>query len=263
MQFQTIPAEDGALLQKPQTNIRRVIVAAAALSFALGAVAAAATDGGTIIQDGAGGDSIERKGHMDLHGSKTNIENVHITHISSGKCLTANGEDNLELAKCGTGNGKGHHSKQRFNYEYKSGSGRIQYRDGQDYDKVVSVCIWGGWDADTTDCDVILWWDDDDETGENVHWDTSTKQIKAPNSDGKDLCMTKVNSQKVLWKPCGKPYSSDSQKWQIGDAPSPSGGACNKFCPSGKDSECSWFGGANSCTKCDTTPGTRFQCVAP
>ena len=49
----------------------------------------------------------------------------------------------------------------------------------------------------------------------------------------------------------------------VADAPSPSGGACNKYCPSGKDSECSWFGGANSCTKCDTTPGTRFQCVAP
>ena len=248
-EFETIPAEENSLLAKPKTGLRRVIVAAAALSFVVGAVAATAV-GGTSTANA-----------MNL--SKTNIENVHITQISSGKCLTANGEDNLELAKCGTGNGKGHHSKQRFNYEYKSGSGRIQYRDGQDYDKVVSVCIWGGWDADTTDCDVILWWDDDDETGENVHWDTSTKQIKAPNSDGKDLCMTKVNSQKVLWKPCGKPYSSASQKWQIGDAPSPSGGACNKFCPSGKDSECSWFGGANSCTKCDTTPGTRFQCVAP
>ena len=120
---------------------------------------------------------------------------------------------NLELAKCGTGNGK--HSSVQVRLR------RIQYRDGQDYDKVVSVCIWGGWDADTTDCDVILWWDDDDETGENVHWDTfaDTKQIKAPNNDGKDLCMTKVNSQKVLWKPCGKPYSSASQKWQIGDAP--------------------------------------------
>ena len=87
--FQTIPAEEGALLQKPKASIRRVIVAAAALSFALGAVAAAANDGGIIVPDGAGGDSIERKGHMDLHGSKTNIENVHITHISSGKCLTA------------------------------------------------------------------------------------------------------------------------------------------------------------------------------
>ena len=37
MQFQTIPAEEGALLEKPK-RIRRVIVAAAALSFALGAV---------------------------------------------------------------------------------------------------------------------------------------------------------------------------------------------------------------------------------
>ena len=40
-------------------------------------------------------------------------------------------------------------------------------------------------------------------------------------------------------------------------------GACNKACPSGKDSECSWLGGDNSCTKCDTTSGTRFTCVAP
>ena len=40
-------------------------------------------------------------------------------------------------------------------------------------------------------------------------------------------------------------------------------GACNKACPSGKDSECSWLGGDNSCTKCDTTSGTQFTCVAP
>ncbi len=129
-EFETIPAEENSLLAKPKTGLRRVIVAAAALSFALGSIAATAV-------------STSTPGAMDL-SSKTNIENVHITHISSGKCLTVHDEDNLELAKCGTGNGKGHHSKQRFNYEYKSGSGRIQYRDGQDYDKVVSVCIWGG-----------------------------------------------------------------------------------------------------------------------
>ena len=53
-------------------------------------------------------------------------------------------------------------------------------------------------------------------------------------------------------------------KVKLVGAPSPSGGgACNKACPSGRDSECSWLGGANSCTKCDTTPGTRFTCVAP
>ena len=42
-------------------------------------------------------------------------------------------------------------------------------------------------------------------------------------------------------------------------------GVCQnwKACPSGKDSECSWLGGDNSCTKCDTTSGTRFTCVAP
>ena len=44
--FQTIPAEEGALLQKPKASIRRVIVCAAALSFVLGAAAAAAIDGG-------------------------------------------------------------------------------------------------------------------------------------------------------------------------------------------------------------------------
>ena len=101
-EFETIPAEENALLAKPKTGLRRVIVAAAALSFVLGALAATAVG------------STSTPGAMDL-SSKTNIENVHITHISSGKCLTANGEDNLELAKCGTGTGKGHHSKQRFN----------------------------------------------------------------------------------------------------------------------------------------------------
>ena len=34
-EFQTIPAEEGALLQKPKASLRRVIVCAAALSFAL------------------------------------------------------------------------------------------------------------------------------------------------------------------------------------------------------------------------------------
>ena len=48
----------------------------------------------------------------------------------------------------------------------------------------------------------------------------------------------------------------------LSEAP-PSGGTCGKACPSGSDSECAWLGGANSCTKCDTTPGTRFTCVAP
>ena len=79
-----------------------------------------------------------------------------------------------------------------------------------------STCVFGGWDADKTDCDVMLWWDQKSEKGENVHWDTSTKQIKAPNSDGKELCITKMSSTKVLWKPCHG--TSDSQKWQIGDA---------------------------------------------
>ena len=41
-EFQTIPAEEGALLQKPKASLRRVIVCAAALSFVLGAAAATA-----------------------------------------------------------------------------------------------------------------------------------------------------------------------------------------------------------------------------
>ena len=50
MQFETIPEEENALLEKPKTGLRRVIVAAAALSFALGAVAATAV-GSTSITD--------------------------------------------------------------------------------------------------------------------------------------------------------------------------------------------------------------------
>ena len=42
-EFETIPAEENALLAKPKTGLRRVIVAAAALSFVLGALAAAST----------------------------------------------------------------------------------------------------------------------------------------------------------------------------------------------------------------------------
>ena len=91
-EFETIPAEENALLAKPKAGLRRVIVAAAALSFALGAVAATAVGSTSTAA-------------MDLHGSTTKISDAHITHISSGKCLTVNGEDNLELAKCGTGNG--------------------------------------------------------------------------------------------------------------------------------------------------------------
>ena len=48
-EFQTTPAEEGALLQKPKASFRRVIVAAAALSFVLGAVAARTTTGKTSI----------------------------------------------------------------------------------------------------------------------------------------------------------------------------------------------------------------------
>ena len=198
-EFQTIP-EENALLAKPKTGLRRVIVAAAALSFALGAVAATAV-GGTSTANA-------------MNFSKTNIENVHITHISSGKCLTFLNEENLEVAKCGSGDGTGHHSKQRFNYHYKSGKGRVEYRDGESYDKVLSVAFCDYWEL-KTGCDVILWWDEKSYKDENVHWDTSTKQIKAF-AEGKDVCITKMSSTKVLWKPCHG--TSDSQKWQIGDA---------------------------------------------
>ena len=64
-----------------------------------------------------------------------------------------------------------------------------------------------------------LFWEDKSEKGQNVHWDPVTKTIKSHNDEGEELCITKVNSQKVLWKPCGGGYSSSSQKWQIGDAP--------------------------------------------
>ena len=99
---------------------------------------------------------------------------------------------------------------------------------------------------------------------QNIYWDPATKQIQSHKDGGNKVCMTAMSSTKVLWKPCGSGHTPDSQKWQIGDAPSPpSGGKCGHACPSGKDSQCAWLGGANSCTKCDTTPGTRFTCVKP
>ena len=52
-EYETIPVEEGALLQKPKASIRRVIVCAAALSFVLGAVAAtAASSAGNIVDGG-------------------------------------------------------------------------------------------------------------------------------------------------------------------------------------------------------------------
>ena len=78
-----------------------------------------------------------------------------------------------------------------------------------------------------------------------------------------DMCLTDHKGKLTMEKCKGK-EGDKTQQWQIGDAPSPHpSGACNKACPSGKDSECSWLGGDNSCTKCDTTSGTQFKCVAP
>ncbi|CAH0377844.1 unnamed protein product [Pelagomonas calceolata] len=261
-EFETIPAEENALLEKPKTGLRRVVVAAAALSFVLGVVAATAVG------------STSTPGAMDLHSTKISDAHISLVHSKGKKCLTATANmQHLVLADCGTGTGKGHHSKQRFNYQYKFGSGhassgRIELRDHQDSGglSTLSLDMWGCWDT-TTKCQALLWWPESDsksENGENVHWDQTSKQIKVPNSNGEYLCLMVQSNQEITWNTCHDGYNT--QQWQIGDAPSPhpSGGACNHPCPSGKDSECSWFGGAaNSCTKCDTTPGTRFTCVAP
>ena len=71
--FQTIPAEEGALLQKPKASLRRVIVAAAALSFVLGAVAATAVDSSS---------HSSTAGAMDLHTTK--ISDAHISLVHCG-----------------------------------------------------------------------------------------------------------------------------------------------------------------------------------
>ena len=109
-----------------------------------------------------------------------------------------------------------------------------------------------------------LFWEDKSEKGQNVHWDPVTKTIKSHNDEGEELCITKVNSQKVLWKPCGKPYSSDSQQWQIGDAPEPPSPAFKcpwkKDKPCASDSDCVWVGGKNTCSKCHKNPGQRSIC---
>ena len=71
---QTIPAEEEALLQKPKSSIRRVIVCAAALSFALGAVAATA---GNYIVDGGKAASLSSKpgwGACDWIESNSNTD---------------------------------------------------------------------------------------------------------------------------------------------------------------------------------------------
>ena len=248
-EFETIPAEENALLAKPKAGLRRVIVAAAALSFALGAVAATAVG------------STSTAGAMDLHTTKINDAHISLVHSKGKKCLTAT-KSQLVLADCGTGTGKGHHSKQRFDYYFKGGSGWISLRDHQDTNGLymLSVDMWGCWDHSKW-CNALLWYVGGGR--ENVHWDESTKQIIGYDSTGKDLCLMVQSNQKITWNTCHDGYNT--QQWQIGDAPSPppSGGACGNLCGTGSDLECSWLGGANSCTKCDTTPGTLFKCVPP
>ena len=91
--MQTIPAEEGALLQKPKAGLRRMIVAAAALSFALGAVAATAVG------------STSTAGAMDLHTTKINDAHISLVHSKGKKCLTATKSSDLVLANCGTKSG--------------------------------------------------------------------------------------------------------------------------------------------------------------
>ena len=159
-----------------------------------------------------------------LASMASEISDAHITLISSmrpdrpTKCITATDSSDLVLAECGTGTGKGHHSKQRFNYEYKSGKGQIELRDHQDSGlSVLSVDMWGCWDVSgrVGPCNALLWWPENNNR-ENVHWDTTTKQIKGYDSNGKELCLTVASSQKLLWYTCD---NSDLEKWQIGDAP--------------------------------------------
>ena len=122
----------------------------------------------------------------------------------------------LNPHSCGTGTGKGHHSKQRFNYQYKSGKGQIELRDHQDSGglSMLSVDMWGCWDVSSTECDALLWWPENNNR-ENVHWDPVTKQIKGKDSNGKDLCLDVASSQKIIWYTCHDNYQL--QKWQIGD----------------------------------------------
>ena len=59
---------------------------------------------------------------MDLHSTKISDAHISLVHSKGKKCLTATANmQHLVLADCGTGTGKGHHSKQRFNYQYKFG----------------------------------------------------------------------------------------------------------------------------------------------
>ena len=146
------------------------------------------------------------------------------------------------------------YSKQRFNYEYKSGSGRINYRDGKKWD-VVSVEGAG----------VILWREDNSmKKQQNIHWDPATKRIQSHNDEGKEVCITAMTSTQVQWRPCGRGYSIASQKWQIGDAPEPPSPAFKcpwkKDKPCASDSDCVWVGGKNTCSKCHKNPGQRSIC---
>ena len=181
--------------------------------------------------------------------------------------------DTLIVDKCGGGGGAGHRlSLQQFTYSYKTGNekvngeGRIVY-DHDIIDKTNSAnrCLSASlqWCNPKTGCDMILWDCKYLESNEgNLYYDGTTIRVY-DNANNGDMCLTDHKGKLTMEKCKGK-EGDKTQQWQIGDAPSPPpSGACNKACPSGKDSECSWLGGDNSCTKCDTTSGARFMCVAP
>ena len=120
------------------------------------------------------------------------------------------------------------------------------------------------WCNPKTGCDMILWDCKYLESNEgNLYYDGTTIRVYDNANDG-DMCLTDHKGKLTMEKCKGK-EGDKTQQWQIGDAPSPhpSGGACGNLCGTGSDLECSWLGGANSCTKCDTTPGTLFKCVPP
>jgi hypothetical protein len=103
------------------------------------------------------------------------IKNAHISLVHSGgtKCITVGNDNELVLAKCGTGSGTGHHSKQRFSYQYKDGSGRIEYRDHSKDQSDAMVRVSPGWCDETHICDMILWWPESDSEAENFEKTTT------------------------------------------------------------------------------------------
>ena len=73
----------------------------------------------------------------------------------------------LTLDKCGGGDGSGDHSKQRFTYTYKDGSGRITYDHPSGLVNTLTIEMAGG-----DGSDMVLWYaeSDSDEPSQNLHW---------------------------------------------------------------------------------------------